>query len=197
MPRNGLTKEIIINKSIELIENNKFSNFSIRELAKKLDVKPSSLYNHIKGMDELLAEICHLSILKLNNYQFKAIENVKGDDAFWKLASAYKLFVKTHPELYNVIINIYKVQTNKDLINALEITAPFIQILDNYPLSKAEKAHWQRIFRAILHGFVSQEEAGYFSHFNINEDETFKLAIKCYIDGLHNFINHKEGKNNE
>lgn len=197
MPRNGLTKEIVINKSIELIEKNKFNNFSIRELAKSLDVKPSSLYNHIKSMDELLGEICHLAILKLNTYQFKAIENVTKDEAFWNLAIAYKTFVKDHPELYNVIINIYKVQNNKDLINALEITAPFIKILDNYPLTKDEKAHWQRIFRALLHGFVSQEEAGYFSHFNINEEDTFKIAINCYIDGLHNFINHKEGKINE
>lgn len=197
MPRNGLTKEILINTSINLIEKNKFNNFSIRELAKSLDVKPSSLYNHIKSMDELLGEICHLAILKLNTYQFKAIENVTKDEAFWNLAIAYKTFVKDHPELYNVIINIYKVQNNKDLINALEITAPFIKILDNYPLTKDEKAHWQRIFRALLHGFVSQEEAGYFSHFNINEDDTFKIAINCYIDGLHNFINHKEGKINE
>ena len=44
--------------------------------------------------------------------------------------------------------------------------------------------HWQRILRGVMHGFVSQEAAGYFSHFPVNLEESYHLAIQCVIDGL-------------
>lgn len=197
MPRIGLNKETIIKTSISLIEENKFNNFTIRSLARKLDIKPSSLYNHIKNMDELLSEICFSAINLLNRYQLDALKNASGDESFLTIASSYRRFAKEHPELYNVIINIYKIQNKKTEINGLEITIPFMHILEKYPLTKEEKAHWQRIFRALLHGFVSQEDAGYFSHYNIDEEQTFKLAINCYIDGLNKYIKNKEGISNE
>lgn len=197
MPRIGLNKDTIINASITLIEENKFCNFTIHSLARFLNIKPSSLYNHIKNMDELLSEICHSSIKILNKYQLDATNNTTGDDTFWKLACAYRTFVKEHPELYNVIINIYKIQNEKSEIDGLEIAIPFMLVLDKYQLTSEEKAHWQRIFRAILHGFVSQEDAGYFSHYNIDEEQTFKMAINCYIDGLNQYITNKEGNNHE
>ncbi len=188
MPRTGLTKQIIINKSIELIEENSFSNFTIRSLARSLNIKPSSLYNHIINMDSLLSEVCYFSINLLNKELFNAIKDFTKDEAIWQLAITYRKFAKEHPELYNVIINIYKVQTKIVEKNGLEITTPFIYVLDSYPLKDQEKYHFQRILRGILHGFVSQEDAGYFSHYEIDEEETFNLAIKCYIDGLNEYI---------
>ena len=42
MPRQGLNRENVIDAAIKLIEEKGYSNFSINELAKSLNVKPAS-----------------------------------------------------------------------------------------------------------------------------------------------------------
>ncbi len=44
--------------------------------------------------------------------------------------------------------------------------------------------HWQRILRSVMHGFVDHEEAGGFSHFPIDKNESYLMAIQCVADGL-------------
>ena len=59
-----------------------------------------------------------------------------------------------------------------------------MQVLKGYPICEERRMHWQRILRGVMHGFVSQEAAGYFSHFPVNLEESYHLAIQCVIDGL-------------
>lgn len=188
MPRYGLNGPIILKTAISLIEEKSFKNFSMRELARVLDVKAASLYNHIGNMDELLSEVGAYSVGLLNKTEFCAIEGLSGDTAIWALAKAYRSFAKEHPELYNVIMSLFKSHNPIMEKSGMIIATPFMQVLSDYPLDDTQKAHWQRIFRSILHGFLSQEDAGYFSHYPIDEEETFKLGIQCYINGLNDFI---------
>lgn len=197
MPRSGLNKQIVLETAICLIEEKGFQNFSMRELARKLDVKAASLYNHIESMDELLSEVGAYAVGLLNETELSAIKGLNGDAAVWALAKAYRHFAKEHPELYNVIMSLFK--SHKAIIekSGMLIAVPFMQVLNDYPLDDAQKAHWQRVLRSILHGFLSQEDAGYFSHYPINEEHTFELGVQCYIDGLHAFIINEKGVINQ
>ena len=193
MPRTGLTKQAIVDAAIQLIEEEGYSAFSMRELAKRLDVKAASLYNHVGSMDEVLAEVGAYAIGALNQMQFSAIEGVQKDAAIIALAMAYRKFAKERPALYEVIMSLHK--TGKEVIEktAHPITAPFMQVLSDYPLGSEQIMHWQRVLRSIIHGFLSQEEAGYFCHFPIDSNRSYALAIQCYVDGLNAAVR-KEGE---
>jgi len=54
MSNRSLTKDLIIDVSAELFRKESFSDVSMRDIAKKLDVKASSLYNHIDSKYEIL-----------------------------------------------------------------------------------------------------------------------------------------------
>ncbi len=43
----------------------------------------------------------------------------------------------------------------------------------------------------MMHGFVSEELAGYFSHYPVSVEESYEEAIACVTDGLHK----EEGEN--
>lgn len=64
------------------------------------------------------------------------------------------------------------------------IAGPFLRVLEHSALTQTERYHWQRVLRALVHGFVSQEEAGFFSHLPAQLEESFQTALRCYIDGL-------------
>ncbi len=72
------------------------------------------------------------------------------------------------------------------LKEAAAMTAePFMRVLSDYRLSETQKMHWQRVLRGLMHGFVSEEQAGYFTYYPVSVDESYQIAVRCMIDGLH------------
>lgn len=188
MNRGKINKEIIIEEAVKLLEEKGVNNFSLRSVAKSLGVKASSLYNHINNMEDLIYGVCNYSLELLNNEEIEAINGREKEEAIYALSLTYRKFAKEHKELYKVIMKIFTYNNQRiDEIGG-KITIPFMKVLDLYNLENDEKAHWQRILRSILHGFVSQEEAGYFSHYPIDEETTFKYGVASFIDGLNSYI---------
>lgn len=53
MPRQGLNTEAVIKMAAILVEEDGYENLTLHKLADKLNIKPASLYMHIKGLDDL------------------------------------------------------------------------------------------------------------------------------------------------
>lgn len=189
----GLNKEIIVNAAAELMEQEGVHHFTMRKLADKLGVKTASLYTHIKSMEALYTEVGLLALKSQLEVLSQAMNEKRRDDAVRELAKCYRTFVSEHGELYEMIMEI---PTGDDevLIKAAAMTAePFLKVLDDYQLSPEQKMHWQRVLRGLLHGFVSEEKAGYFSHSPIDIEDSYHVAIECVIDGIHK----QEGERHE
>lgn len=184
MPRNGLSRKKVIESAAKLIERFGVAEFSMRALADSLNVKTASLYNHIESMESLMVEVCVYALEMQRNVEMTAIKDKSGDDAIFALADAYRKFAKEHCELYRMVINTAVSCTSE--LNEISqcIVVPFLTALDNTTLTDEEKIHWQRVLRGIVHGFVSQEEAGFFSHLPADVDDSFRIAIECYASGL-------------
>jgi AcrR family transcriptional regulator len=181
----GLNKEIVIETAKELIEEVGYNDFSMRKLADKLEVKTASLYTHIESMEALFTEVGLSALKEQRNCLLHTIGEKKGDDAVKALAVGYRCFSMEHPALYQIIMQMPS-GDNEVLKKAAAMTAePFMQVLGNYQISEEQKMHWQRVMRGIMHGFASEEQAGYFSHYPVAIEESYKVAINCMIDGLH------------
>ena len=181
----GLSKEVLIEASKELIEENGIAAFSMRALAERLGVKTASLYAHIESMDALFTEIGLSALNDQKAAQLAAVEGKDGDAAVFALAESYRAFAKTHAALYQLIMQM-PMGRDETLRAAAAMTAePSMQVLQSYPILDDRRMHWQRVLRGVIHGFVSQESSGYFSHYPVELEESYCLAIHCVIDGLH------------
>lgn len=181
----GLNKEALIEVSKELIEEKGMAAFSMRALAERLGVKTASLYAHIESMDALFTEVGLSALNDQRSAQLAAIEGKDGDATVFALAESYRAFAKAHAALYQLIM---QMPMGKDemLRTAAAMTAePSMRVLQSYPIGEERKMHWQRVLRGVMHGFVSQEASGYFSHYPVDLEESYRLAIRCVIDGLH------------
>lgn len=184
MRTNRITKEDIIQTAIALVEEHGMPSLSMRELAERLGVKTPSLYNHIESMEQLLVEVCQYAVGQFTAALFSAMAGKSGGDAVRALAAAYRAFASGRVGLYRVIMAI-PAENNKELDKtAAAIIEPFLASLGSYALSDEAKLHWQRVMRSMLHGFVSQQQAGFFSHSPVSADESFELAVRCILSGL-------------
>lgn len=183
MPRSGLNRQRVVEAAAELVEQQGAAGFSMRQLAEKLNVKTASLYNHVTSFDQLLTEVCACGLHRQREAEMAAIAGKQGDAAVLALMESYRSFARQHRELYRLVMRMAaQLEGVEDACTCM--VEPFLQVLEDYGLSRQEKLHWQRVLRAVAHGFVSQEDAGFFAHLPADEDESYRLAVRCCIEGL-------------
>ena len=186
MGAKGLTKEIIIAKAVALIEETGQPEVSLHELARRLEIKTPSLYNHIKNTKELQHAVFQFAIDKFVANQKLATENKKKDEAVKAFADAYYSFATENKGLYRLIMSMPSEEDDMEKKMAVPLLNTVVSILSYYALTEETIAHWQRVFRAILHGFISQEYLGYFYYYNdIDLKKSRDIAVQCFLDGLH------------
>lgn len=182
----GLNKGIIVAEAVSYIENTGEPTISLHELARRLGIKTPSLYNHIANTKELQYEIFKYAIDKFVTNQKEAIAGKEKDEAVRAFAEAYHTFATDNKGLYRLIMSIPSAKDERAKETALPLLNMVVEILSEYGLSEAGIAHWQRVFRAILHGFISQEDLGYFYYYSeIDVKESRKVAVECFLKGLH------------
>lgn len=120
----------------------------------------------------------------------KATENLHGADAVRALAHAYRRYAMEHRELYQIILSMHRIENKTMESHSFMLPEPFMRVLEDFGLNETEKRHWQRILRSYMSGFIEQEDAGYFRYYSEDREETYRLGIECYIDGL---VHRKKG----
>lgn len=181
-----VTKERIISEAIRLIEEKEQSVISLHELARRLGIKTPSLYNHIKNTRDLQHEVFRYAIDKFVANQNAATAGKRKDEAVRAFAEAYYQFAKENKGLYRLIMSmpLDNDDTEKEL--ALPLLETVVKLLSDYGLQDETIAHWQRVLRAILHGFISQEDLGYFYFYkDTDSQKSREVAIQCFLNGLH------------
>ena len=155
-------------------------------MARRLEIKTPSLYNHIKNTKDLQHEVFKYAIDKFAANQNAATFGKHKDEAVKAFAEAYYEFAAQNKGLYRLIMSmpLDNDDTEKEL--AVPLLKTVMVLLSDYGLSDEAIAHWQRVLRAILHGFISQEDLGYFYYYqDIDLKKSRDIAIQCFLNGLH------------
>ena len=185
MPRKGLTKDTIVDTAIELIETEGYRAFSLNELARRLDIKPASLYNHFRNIEELTDAAGSRIAAMLRQKEHEAIARKSGDEAVIALCNAYRSFAKEHFELYQVNTGRQIVGNDFEKMAKGEIIDPIRKVLADFRIKEENVMDWHRILRAIMHGCVTQEYSARIRNLSINHDKTYRMSVETVLLGIH------------
>lgn len=195
MAAKGITRQIILEETIKYINETEESMISMHELARRLHIRTPSLYNHIRNTEELQYEVFRYAIELFVENQKEAIEGRHKDDAIRAFADAYYSFASENRGLYRLIMSMPLKNDDAEKRMAVPLLDVAVNILYEYGLDDRTAAHWQRVFRAILHGFITQEELGYFYYYdNIELKESRDIAVECFISGLNAEVNRRRNE---
>lgn len=185
MPRQGLNKEAIVEKSIELIEETGDEQISLRKLASSLNVKAASLYNHVNGLEEIKTAIGLRAIDMLNSALAEGVSGKERDEAIKAAAEAYRSFAKDHTGIYRTIMEVPAKGgsiLNKEWPHSFR---PLLDIIETYKIIETDKIDFFRYLRSAIHGFVSLEKSGFLKDPRITTEKSFANMIMALIETLH------------
>lgn len=185
MGRKGINREIIVKATVDIIEKKGVQEFSLRSLAGVLGIKTASLYNHIDNIDDLFYETGVYALKALENHLRAGADGKTRDEALRSLAYAYLDFAHAHKNLYDFIMYIRTrghVGVDEFVSSA---NAPVAEALAMYSLTPVQRVHRHRLFRSILHGFITQERAGFFTYSSESLRKSYEVAINCFLNDVH------------
>lgn len=183
---------IILQKAVEIVDEQGLDQLSIGLLAEKLDVRPPSLYNHLDGLHELRQKLAIQGVKKLNEYMLQAAVGRSGDDAIRAISKAYIQFVREHPGLYDASTRFSDAKDQELQQAQRSVVQLVLQVLDAYNLQEEMAIHMVRGLRSILHGFTSIEQMGGFG-MPLDINKSFSILLNTFIEGIH-AVTLNEGK---
>lgn len=178
-----LTPEKVIQIAIQQANASDLANVTLASIAKELNIRVPSLYNHIAGLDGLHQEIRLSGLKQLAEFIKLAAIGKSGDEALQNIARAYRNFAHENPGIYSVMLNAPASDETEIIAVSQQIIDVIITVLDAYALNKEDVLHYVRAFRSVLHGFVDLEVRGGFA-LNIARDESFEHLIQVFVQGL-------------
>ena len=179
--KRGLNKDAVIAEAILMVEEEGYERLSLRDLARRLGVKPASLYNHISGIDEILCGVAIHSATEMGRALEVATQGKDGREGFISGAIAYRAFATEHPELYKAFISMPSLDSKEVDEVGIKSFAPLRAIIRSYGLCEDDAINFHRAFRSVLHGFIELTANGYMTRGEVSRDDTFRVILETYL----------------
>ncbi len=103
-PRPPLTRQIILQTALKLVDNKGFDALSMRRLGRELNIEAMSIYHYFKNKDDLLDGLHSLMMQHI----FKIMNANSSQDLSWdhqaeNFAAAYRIVGRAHPHIFRIV----------------------------------------------------------------------------------------------
>jgi AcrR family transcriptional regulator len=160
----GPTKPRIFQEALLLLEERGLDALTMRNLADRLHIKAPSLYKHIEGRDEIIAELQAIGIHRFGEAITKAGSSRRAK------ALAYRKWALENPHLYQVTLKIPLLRERLPVGLEDGVTQMIIQITGK------DHEHARAVW-ALMHGLVDLEISGRFPE-SADLEKTWRRAIQ-------------------
>jgi AcrR family transcriptional regulator len=150
--KGNLSKELIVQTSITMIEEIGVEKFSLRKLAEKLNCEPMSIYYHLKNKDQIFDEIVDFLI---SSIQFES-EQLPIKQQLISIAQQWRTLAKTYSNFFPVLaVHQLNTHTGSQFMNQV------LAIFQNAELPIQQGSYFLRILNYYLIGAGIDEAKGY------------------------------------
>ena len=182
----GLDKAVVVKAAADLIDAEGVEALSLNRLAKRLNVRTPSLYNHIAGLPGLRRELALMNARALGERLGEAAIGKSGPQALMALAQAYREYIKESPGVYMTSLRAAGARepVDAELQSAEErVVQIAMAVVGSFGIQGEEALHAVRGLRSLVHGFATLEIAGGFG-LPLDCDESFRRLVDLFTSGL-------------
>ena len=184
-PRAGLSAGAVVEAAIELVDREGVGALTLGEVARGLNVRTPSLYNHVDGLPGLRREMRIRGAGMLAARLDAAVATASGREALEALCRALREFGREHPGLSALLQpSAHTGEVDEEGRAAAEgLLGRYTAVLGGLGLEGEDALHATRAVRSAIEGFVMLEQGGAFG-MAIEVDESFGRLVTLLADGL-------------
>lgn len=151
----GLQREQVIDAAVELlVETGDPSRVSLGTLARRLEVRPQSLYAHVDGAPGLRRELALRALEALSETVTEAAVGRAPVEALEAIVRAHFDFALARPGLYAAAI--HPPGDDPVLEDAVgRVVRPLDTVLERAGIDEIGRVHWNRTVLAAVYGLMS------------------------------------------
>lgn len=183
MPRAGLSRDAVIRRAAQLIDERGIGELSLAAVADSYGVRIPSLYKHISGMPAIKRGIMLLAKRDFCIVLGQAAIGKSRDDAIASVAIAYRDWARNHPAQYSMTMRAPVPGDDEDAAASMAILNVIVVILAGYGLLSDDAIDATRYLRSVLHGFVALETEGAFQ-MPFDLERSYSRLVECVIAAL-------------
>ena len=148
----NLSKELIIQTALRMIEENGLEGFSLRKLAQKLNCEAMSIYYHMKNKEQILDQIVDFLISKIN---FKNQVNDPKEQLMY-IAKQWRKLSQEYPKFFPILaVHPLNTDIGYNFMNGI------LLVFKNANLTVKDASYFLRILNYYLIGVGIDEAKGY------------------------------------
>lgn len=178
--RVGLDQKTVIQAAADLADKSGLEEVTLAMLAERLGISAPTLYHYVNGLSGLRNALAVQGARELARVLGQAVMGRSDGEAIEALAYAYRAFAKAHPGLYNALQRAAPPDDIALREAGAEVVEVALRVLASYQSERNDAIHTVRLWRSMLHGFVSLEMIGGFG-LPQEIDETFRRLVKAMI----------------
>jgi AcrR family transcriptional regulator len=96
-------RELILTAAEDIIEAGGLAELSAREVARRIDYSPGTLYNMFENLADLVLHVEARVLTRLDEHLQNAVDASTGEEAIRRLSVAYLKFSHESPRLWNLL----------------------------------------------------------------------------------------------
>ncbi len=183
MSKNSISDELIIETSSCIANKVGLDNLSLKIIAEELNIKPPSLYNHIRSLDEIKQKLMIYGWKQMEEKMLDSAVGVSGYEALKNMCYAFYDYATNNKGVftamlwYNKYENIQKENATKRLFNML------FKVMKSLDISDDNINHIIRTLRGFLEGFSLLVNNNAFGN-PISIKESFDLSLEIIMNGI-------------
>lgn len=188
MPKQRITKEMVVDAAFEIARNDGMEQVMVKNIAEKIGCSVQPIYSYCKNMEGLRQDV----VMQVKSFIGKYIAaHCDKDDIFASMGKAYIQLAKEEPHLYKIFIlhkrngitsleDLYRSEANPD-------TAGFISKTLDISIEQAKKLHLNMLVYTIGIGTIFSVTTP-----GISTDEIYEQQEAAYKAFLSQVMENKE-----
>ena len=186
MARADIDKGTVIRKAAELANEVGLEKVTLKLLASNLNIKPPSLYNHIKGLENLQKEVMLYGWRQMEERVIEAAVCVTGYEALEAMGRTFYKYATENPGIFNAMLWYTKFQSDEMKDATKRIFSVIYKIFSTLNISRENCDHLIRTYRAFLEGYVLLVNNEAFGH-PLSIEDSFEISLQVLMTGTKAF----------
>ena len=181
--RKRLDRETILANAEAIVDRLGWPKLTMSELARELDVRVPSLYNHVPNLEGLLGDLQIRAMSQLANELGRAAMGKVGATGFRALASVLRDYARRHPGRYELAMR-EPLDVERLQVASADAAEALIAVITSFGVVDPSQELMLTCFGAI-HGVVTLEVGGLYSGV-VDTDPVFERAVDLVVLLLEN-----------